>query len=101
MSHQYFIFKPTTRTIAILTSGHLRKLGQTVDSIYKCGLKISRMRQIQITSQEAYQLLAEIQHKPNFSFFTNSLCEGPILVMELIGAEAQSKWLSIIGQSGI
>jgi len=79
----------------------LRKLGQTVDSIYKSGLKISRMRQVQITSQEAYHLLTEIQHKPNFSFFTNSLCEGPFLVMELIGSEAKNKWLSIIGQSGI
>ena len=58
------------------------------------------MRQVQVSSQEAYTLLSTIQNKPNFSFFTNSLSEGPILVMELVGAEAQQKWISIIGQSG-
>lgn len=89
------------KTIAVLTSGHLKKLGQTLDSIYKCGLKISAMRQVQISPQEAYHLLSEQQHKPNFQFFSNSLSEGPILLMELIGSDAQNKWLSIIGQSDI
>lgn len=89
------------KTIAVLTIGHLKKLGQTIDSIYKCGLKISKMRQVQVSSQEAYELLMANQNKPNFTFFTNSLSEGPILVMELIGADAHNKWVSIIGQSDV
>lgn len=89
------------KTVAVLTSAHLKKLGQTIDSIYKSGLKISAMRQIQITSQEAFQLLESQQHQPNFSFFSNSLSEGPILVLELIGSDAQNKWLTIIGASDV
>lgn len=89
------------KTIAVLTSAHLKKLGQTLDSIYKCGLKIASMRQVQISSQEAYYLLEDQQNKPNFTFFANSLSEGQILIMELIGNEAQNKWLSIIGQSDV
>lgn len=89
------------KTIAVLTSGHLKKLGQTLDSIYKCGLKVARMRQAQISSQEAYHILEAQQDKPNFTFFSNSLSEGPILIMELIGNDAQNKWLSIIGASDI
>jgi hypothetical protein len=33
-------------------------------------------------------------------FFSNTLSDGPILVIELIGNDAQGKWLSIIGASG-
>lgn len=89
------------KTIAVLTSAHLKKLGQTIDSVYKCGLKISRMRQVQVSPQEAYHLLSAQQDKPNFTFFSNSLSDGPILVMELIGNDAQNKWLSIIGVSDV
>lgn len=89
------------KTIAVLTSAHLKKLGQTVDSIYKCGLKIATMRQVQISPQEAYHLLSSQQDKPNFTFFCNSLSDGPILLMELIGSDAQNKWVSIIGISDV
>lgn len=89
------------RTIAVLTSAHLKKLGQTLDSIYKCGLKIATMRQVQVSSQEAYQLLSSIQDKPNFTFYCSSLSDGPMLLMELIGSDAQNKWLSIIGVSDV
>ena len=59
------------------------------------------MRQVQVSSQEAYNLLSSQQDKPNFTFFCNSLSEGAILLMELIGADAHNKWLSIIGISDI
>ena len=55
------------RAIAVLTSAHLKKLGQTIDLIYKNGLKIANMRQVQITPQEAYQLLETQRDKPNFT----------------------------------
>lgn len=32
--------------------------------------------------------------------FTNGLTEGPIVVMELIGADANNKWKHVIGNSG-
>jgi len=89
------------KTIACLTSAHLPKLGQTIDSIYKCGLKISKMRQVQIGTQEAFQILESQKDKPNFTFFAKSLSEGPIVVMELIGSDASNKWLSIIGASDV
>jgi hypothetical protein len=54
------------RTTAVLTSGHLRKLGQIVDSIFKSGLKIGQLRQVQISHQEAYKLLESSRDKPNF-----------------------------------
>ena len=60
-------FSCCDRAIAVLTSAHLKKLGQTIDLIYKSGLKIANMRQVQITPQEAYQLLETQRDKPNFT----------------------------------
>lgn len=89
------------KLIAFITSGHLKKLGQIVDSIYKSGLKIANMRQVQVNSQEAYQLMELQRDKPNFSVFARTLSDGPIIVLELIGADCQSKWINIIGVSDI
>ncbi|RMZ95408.1 nucleoside diphosphate kinase 7 isoform X2 [Brachionus plicatilis] len=89
------------KTIAVLVHGHLSKLGQIIDSVYKSGLKISKMRQVQLNSQDAYHLISPQRHDQNFNVCTNGLTEGPIVVMELIGSDAQNKWKNIIGISDL
>jgi hypothetical protein len=54
------------RTTAVLTSGHLSKLGQIIDSVYKSGLKISQMRTLRLSPQEAYSVLESQRDKPSF-----------------------------------
>jgi hypothetical protein len=51
----------------VLSSGHLKKLGQTIDAINKIGLKITNMRQVQLSPQESYELLENQRDKPNFT----------------------------------
>ena len=43
------------------------KLGQIIDNIYKSGLKIAQMRKIQISTQDAYDLLQSQRDRANFS----------------------------------
>lgn len=54
------------RTIGVLVHGHLNKLGQIIDSIYKNNLKISKMRQVKLTTQDAFNLVSSQRHEPNF-----------------------------------
>ncbi|CAF0792128.1 unnamed protein product [Brachionus calyciflorus] len=89
------------RTTAVLVKGHLSKLGQIIDSVYKSGIKISKMRQVQLNTQDAYHLISTQRDKSNFNVCTNALTEGPIVVMELLGADALNKWKSVIGVSDI
>ena len=51
----------------MLVSGHLVKLGQILDNVYKSGLKIAQMRKVQISTQEAYDLLQSQRDRANFS----------------------------------
>lgn len=89
------------KTCAILTSGHLRKLGQIIDSVYKNGLKIAQMRQVQLSHQEVYQLLDTLRDRPNFNLLINAICEGPVVVLELMGADCFGKWINILGKSDV
>lgn len=89
------------KTIGLLISGHMVKLGQIIDNIYKSGLKIAQMRKIQISTQDAYDLLQSQRDRANFSVIANSISEGPIVVMELMGSDAQAKWINIIGSTDI
>ena len=52
----------------MLTAGHHVKLGQIIDGIYKNGLVISKMRRVQISSQDAYFMLESQRDKPSFKY---------------------------------
>lgn len=61
------------RVTAVLISGHLGKLGQIVDSIYKKGLKITKMRKVELSSQEAFKLM---ESERDTSSFKLDILEG-------------------------
>ncbi len=65
MISTYFIIY-NWRAIGVLTSGHHPKLGQIIDAAYKGGLVISKMRRVQISSQDAYFLLESQRDKTSF-----------------------------------
>lgn len=44
----------------------MSKLGQIIDAIYKKGLKITKLRKIEIGSQEAFKLMETERDKPSF-----------------------------------
>lgn len=85
------------KTIGVLTAGHHPKLGQIIDGIYKNGLVISKMRRVQISAQDAYFLLESQRDKSTFNVCTNALSDGPIVVLELMGTNAQNVWNNVIG----
>lgn len=89
------------KTTALLVSGHLSKLGQIVDSIYKNGLKITKMRKVEISSTEAFKLFESDRDKSTFNTITRAISDGPVVAMELLGSDAQQTWISIIGKSDI
>jgi len=85
------------KVTGVLLVGHFNKLGQMLDSVYKSDLKITKLKRIQISSQEAIDVLQNQRHKPNFTSLVNGISNGPIVVVELLGSDAQSKWKNIIG----
>jgi len=85
------------KTIGILLNGHLSKLGQILDNVYKSDLKIVRMKRLQIASQEAYDILQNQRNKPNFTTIANAISDAPIIVVELLGIDAAKKWTGIVG----
>lgn len=56
------------RVTGVLLVGHFNKLGQMLDSVYKSDLKITKLKRIQISSQEAIDVLQNQRHKPNFTY---------------------------------
>jgi hypothetical protein len=57
-----------SRVTGVLLAGHFNKLGQILDSVYKSDLKITKLKRIQISSQEAIDVLQNQRHKTNFTY---------------------------------
>jgi nucleoside-diphosphate kinase len=72
-----------------------------LDNVYKSNIKITKLKRIQLSSQEAVDVLQSQRHKPNYMSLVNGISNGPIVVVELLGSDALTKWKNIVGLGDI
>ena len=87
------------RTLSIIKPDAVeRNLFEKIsDILKKNNLKIEKNKKLQISKEEAAEFYKEHQSKPFYERLCNYLSSGPIVVMELSGENAISKYRDIMG----
>ena len=84
-------------TLGIIKPNCVSKLGEIFDHVLLEGLSICNLRMITLTTKEASKFYEEHQGKPFFHDLVVFMTEGPIIVFELIGEKAISRWRELLG----
>jgi len=81
------------RTLCIIKPDGYRHIGKVVDTIYKNGFVISKLKLCRISGQQA----AAFYGDQGLSARAQHLASGPIAVLEVVGTDVQRKWGDIVG----
>lgn len=89
------------RTLALIKPDALANAGAIIESIERgtaaSGMRICDCRMVHLTRAHAEQFYAEHAGKPFYAGLVEHMCSGPVLAMELIGANAVSAWRELLG----
>lgn len=85
------------RTLGLIKPDAFCKLGHILDKIWKSGLKIVNMKSFRLNREEATELYRDLQSSGNFNELVTFMSSGPVLAFELLGEDAVSRWLKILG----
>lgn len=84
------------KTFAMLKPNVIHKLGELLKRIISSNFHIANIKMIKLTKEEASDICSD-QDSTNITYIVNYLTSGPILALELLGDNAISRWLEIIG----
>tara|TARA_B100000282_G_C31401904_1_gene340520 strand:+ start:153 stop:563 length:411 start_codon:yes stop_codon:yes gene_type:complete len=89
----------TERTLSIIKPDAVERnlFEKITDILKKNNLKIEKNKKLQISKEEAAEFYKEHQSKPFYEKLCNYLSSGPIIVMELSGENAISRYREIMG----
>jgi len=87
------------RTLSIIKPDGVKKsiIGEIISRFEKNGLRISAMKKIWLTKEEAKGFYIVHKERPFYDSLTDFMSEGPIVVMVLEGEQAISKNREIMG----
>ena len=83
-------------TIGIITPDAINNMGKIMDSIFRNGFLLSRMKMIHLTVDDAKDLYKKKQGSAYFDNVISHMSSGPIVVMELIAEDGLSKLSNLI-----
>lgn len=87
------------RTLAIIKPDAMCKgvIGQIINRIEECGLKVVALRMQQLTKERAEGFYAVHKDKPFFKDLVKFMTSGPVVVMCLEGKGTIAKWRGVMG----
>ena len=85
------------KTLAIIKPDCISKMGEILQLVHSNGLRICNMRMVKLSIKDAQEFYREHEGKPFFDDLVRFMTEGPILVAELTGEGAVSKWRALLG----
>ena len=87
------------RTLGILKPDCVCKMGCVFEKLLAQGLSFCNVRMVTLTQKEASSFYSQYQADPFFKDMVTVLTEGPIVVFELVGECAISRWNDLLGPS--
>lgn len=85
------------RTLALIKPDVLNKMGNVLDLIHSSKLIVTKALMTKLTWSQAADFYAEHLAKPLYNNLVQFLSSGPVVAMELVGNEAVSVWLQLLG----
>ncbi len=86
-------------TLSIVKPDGVKKnvIGEVISRFEKNGLKISALKMLHLTKEEARRFYIVHKERPFYESLTDFMSEGPIVVMAVSGENAISKVRGIMG----
>ena len=72
-------------------------MGKIIDIIYSSGFRISNLKMLRMTLNQARQFYAEHQGKPFYEGLTSFISSDVVVGMELVGENAVPRWRELMG----
>ncbi|XP_028301022.1 nucleoside diphosphate kinase homolog 7 isoform X1 [Gouania willdenowi] len=85
------------RTLALIKPDMITKIGDVLELIYSSNLMVTKAKMTKLTRSQAADFYVEHQSKPLFNNLVQFVSSGPVVAMELMGAEALSIWRRLLG----
>ncbi len=87
------------RTLTIIKPDGVKKniIGEVISRFEKSGLRISALKKIKLSKEEAKGFYIVHKERPFYDSLTDFMSEGPIVVMVIEGENAISKVREIMG----
>jgi len=87
----------TEATCTLVGTEGISHFGYLLDKIYALEFSLGRASMIHLTQQKASEFYVEYVNDEQYPAMVNSLCEGPIIALEIIGPNAISRWNQFLG----
>lgn len=89
------------RTLSIVKPDGVKKnlIGEVISMFEKNGLRVSALRMIHLSKEEAKSFYFVHKERPFYNSLTEFMSEGPVVVMVLSGGNAISKVRDIMGST--
>ncbi|XP_003705720.1 nucleoside diphosphate kinase homolog 7-like [Megachile rotundata] len=84
------------KTFAMLKPNVIDKVGELLKRIISCNFHIANIKMIKLTKEEASDLCKD-EDSTNITYIVNYLTSGPIVALELLGDNAITRWIEVIG----
>ncbi|XP_014779666.1 nucleoside diphosphate kinase 7 [Octopus bimaculoides] len=92
-----FSFSFSFRTLGLLNSKAVPKMGEMLEFIQNKGLKITKMKMCVLTRAEAAEFCVGYKDKEFYLKLIDNMTSGPVVALELLGDDAICAWLRAIG----
>ncbi|CAG9327550.1 NME7_4 [Blepharisma stoltei] len=85
------------RTFAMIKPDAYNHIGKIVDRILEAGFRISNIRMVRFSTENARQFYAEHAGKPFYDGLVGFMSSDVVVGMELVAVDAVPKWRSLMG----
>ncbi|XP_058960301.1 nucleoside diphosphate kinase homolog 7-like [Pocillopora verrucosa] len=85
------------KTLAMIKPDAVSQMGNIIDIIHGEGFLICQAKMVRLTRHEASLFYSEHKGKPFFNYLVEFMESGPVVAMELKGANAITKWRTLLG----
>ena len=87
----------TSKTYAMIKPDAVNHAGEIVDRIQQEGFVVCQAKKLSLSRADAMKFYAEHEQKPFFEKLVMFITSGPVIALELMGADCVKGWMELLG----